>query len=63
MTAGPCAEEGHPLVLVLYLPHQSIRLRRPNPSVGCPCSVWRTNENVRRHPPIPRRHASIRAVG
>ena len=48
---------------LLYLPHQSIRLRRPNPFVGCPCSFWRATQNARRRPPIPRRHASKRAVG
>ena len=61
--AGTGAEEGHPLVLVLYRPHQSIRLRRPNPLVGCPSSVWRATENARCHPPISRRYASMRAAG
>ena len=52
-----------PLYLCIIRPHQSICLRRPNPSVGCPCSFWRATEDARRHPPIPRRHASMRAVG
>ena len=60
---GKARQEGHPLVLVLHRPHQSIRLRRRNPSVGCPCSFWRATENARRHPPIPRRHGSMRAAG
>ena len=34
-----------------------------DPSVGCPCSFRCATENGRRHPPIPRRHASMRAVG
>ena len=57
------ARKDIPLLRVLYRPHRSTRLRRPNPSVGCPCSFWRAAENVRRHPPIPRRYASMRAAG
>ena len=52
----------HPLVLVLNRPHQSIRLRRPNSSVGCPCPFWHDTENSRRHPPIPRRYAIMPAL-
>ena len=42
---------------------KGIRLRRPKPFVGCPCSFWRATENARRHPPIPRRYVSMRATG
>ena len=31
--------------------------------VDCLGSLWHFTENARRHPPIPRRHAGIRAVG
>ena len=41
------------LYFVLYRPHQSIRLRQLNPSVGCSCSYWSATENARRHPSIP----------
>ena len=48
-------------VIDLTKAYDSIYL--PNPSVGCPCSFWRANENARHHPPILRRYASMRAAG
>ena len=61
--AGIGAEEGHSRAHVLYRPHQSIWLRRPSPSVGCPCSFRCATENPHCHSPIPRRYASMREVG
>ena len=47
---------------MLYPYLQSLFLRRTNPPVNCPSSLWRATNNARRHLPIPRRQ-SVRASG
>ena len=55
-------KEGSPAVHVLYLPPQSLRIRRPDFPADCPSSLWRATEHSRRQPPIPRRLVIMHAA-